>query len=130
MIKPIENYPDYFIDNRGNVFSIKSRSLKPLSKTYRKGYVFYRLSKDGKRYFIGAHRLVLMTFRPIDNCDSFEVNHINKIRDDNRLENLEWLTRTENVRYSRDGWSDQNVYAYFKRFGAYSKKYKLKFEWI
>lgn len=42
------------------------------------------------------HRLVLMTFNPIDNMEEYQCDHINSIRDDNRLENLRWVSRSEN----------------------------------
>lgn len=52
---------------------------------------------EGKFYLI--HRLVLMTFNPIENNKSYTVDHINGIRDDNRLENLRWASSDENIQY-------------------------------
>ena len=50
---------------------------------------------DGERKNVLVHRLVALHF--IDNPKGKpEVNHINHIRDDNRVENLEWVTKSEN----------------------------------
>lgn len=50
---------------------------------------------NGKRKGELVHRLVALHF--IDNPEGKpEVNHINHIRDDNRVENLEWVTKSEN----------------------------------
>lgn len=50
---------------------------------------------DGERKHVLVHRLVALHF--IDNLEGKpEVNHINHIRDDNRVENLEWVTKSEN----------------------------------
>ena len=43
-----------------------------------------------------VHRMVMMTFCPIPECETMEVNHKNMITTDNRLENLEWCTGEEN----------------------------------
>lgn len=50
---------------------------------------------NGKRHRV--HRLVAETFIPNPDNKSF-VDHINRIRDDNRVENLRWVTRSENER--------------------------------
>lgn len=70
---------------------------------YRDGYLYFNIiiyskGKQSKRSFI-AHRLVCMAF--LDNpmkkpC----VNHINGVKCDNRIENLEWLTYSENTMHS------------------------------
>ena len=43
-----------------------------------------------------AHRLVLLTFRPIPNAEELTVDHLNHNKRDNSLSNLEWVTREEN----------------------------------
>ncbi len=50
-----------------------------------------------KRYY--AHRLVLIAYSGFDLSDK-DVNHINGIKSDNRIENLEWCTRSENITHA------------------------------
>ena len=47
-----------------------------------------------------AHRMVLETFLPNENSQNLYVNHINGIKQDNRLENLEWCTASENTHHA------------------------------
>ena len=46
-----------------------------------------------------VHRLVLLTFRPIYNANEMTVNHIDCIKTNNNLFNLEWMTQAENNAY-------------------------------
>ena len=81
--------------SRKNVEYIKERLL---SQCFRR-YCFVVLSKESKRINKTVHRLVAIAFIP-----NFEnkpqVNHINGIRNDNRVENLEWNTSFENMQHS------------------------------
>lgn len=95
--KVIPNYEDYKVSNHGRVMSCKLKNpiiLKPQKRV--KGYVFVALCKEKSRAkFIDIHRLVLMAFVGMP-PDGKECDHINRIRDDNRLENLRWVTKVEN----------------------------------
>ena len=99
--------PYYYISNWGRIGSIASGNFQLLS-----------LAKDSDGYLnvclhLNAHiadnglvrwqinkrvnRLVIMSFYPLpENYEILEVNHINSIRDDNHLWNLEWSTSKEN----------------------------------
>lgn len=93
--KDIKGYPNYQISNLGNVWSVKrQRKLSPY--TNNKGYKAINIiAANGKRKGELIHRLVALAF--IDNPEGKpEVNHINHIRDDNRVENLEWVSKSEN----------------------------------
>lgn len=64
------------------------------------GYKLIGLHKNKKQYLKSVHRLVAEAFVPNPN-NYHIVNHINEIKDDNRAENLEWVTTQENVNHSR-----------------------------
>lgn len=96
---PIVGFENYLIDKNGDIVSLhRSRLLIP--SVDKDGYLSYTLvGKDGCPKTFRAHRLVLMTFDPIENEKSMQVNHRNGVKNDNRLENLEWVTSCENIRH-------------------------------
>lgn len=101
-IKKILGYENYMVDTEGNVFSIRKDGLKLLKPLKEKnGYLYVKLYLYNipKNFYI--HRLVMLTFNPNENSDNLTVNHKDENKTNNSLENLEWLTVGDNVRYSR-----------------------------
>lgn len=91
-------YKSYIVYSDGKVFSLaRNRFLKPYISD--NGYERIRICYDGKFESWTVHRLVAMMF--LDNAEGKnEVNHKNGIKTDNRVENLEWCTTSENQKHS------------------------------
>ena len=119
--KDIEGYEGYYqISNLGRVKSleqIKNNSLG--TKFYRKeqifkqqiskkGYCVATLNKEGKRKTLFVHRLVALAF--LENLDNKpQVNHKNCIKTNNEVENLEWVTGSENCKHSYENNLNTNL---------------------
>lgn len=99
MFKVIKEYPMYSVSTEGRIRKNSTGKILTPSKMP-SGYVQINLfTGDGRRKKELVHRLVAMTF--LRNDDHLpEVNHIDGVRDNNTLTNLEWVTHKENVRKS------------------------------
>lgn len=97
MEKEIKDFPGYTITDDGKVISYKFKEPKVM-KTWlqQSGYENIKLCKENQTYHFLIHRLVAEAFIPNPN-NLPEVNHKNKIRNDNRAENLEWCNRNDNL---------------------------------
>jgi len=105
-MKEINGFTGYYIDTNGRVFTEKKgvrnlkgelRELKPSKK--KTGYLYTNIywgKKITERASLRIHRVVYETFVGII-PEGFVVDHINDIKDDNRLENLQLLTPKDNT---------------------------------
>ncbi len=111
--KDIKGYEGlYRVSDMGKVKRIKHVSVRvshgnlPLKEKSmaisinRTGYCQVALTKNGLRKQKLVHRLVLSTFKPIDNEDEYQVNHIDGNPLNNSLDNLEWNTLSENIHHA------------------------------
>lgn len=112
----VRGYPNYLIYPDGRVWSKKSEIfLKP--RLTGKKYKYYAVNLwDGyscRNHKI--HRLVALYYIP--NPDNKrEVDHINRDKLDNRIENLRWVTRTENEMNKGRRCDSKNKYEYISHY--------------
>jgi hypothetical protein len=97
----LQNYPDYGCTPDGQVWSRKSGNWRALALTGNgEGYLKVKvIDIDGKVWTKKAHVLIAEAFLG-DRPESFDINHKNGIKTDNRVPNIEYLTRAENVRHA------------------------------
>ena len=89
----------YLVSTYGRVLSAPRSGTKKewhfLTPHFVAGYVQYQPVKDNKKKEYKAHRLVAKAFLPNPD-DKLEVNHIDGDKHNNRIDNLEWATTSEN----------------------------------
>lgn len=106
----LQNFPNYCINILGQVININTganvsiRTTPPGKKNIKGGYVVYHLTNlHNTKVSVGRHQLLCQTFKPKPPLDKkYIVNHLNGIPGDDRLENLEWVTYSENTQHAYD----------------------------
>lgn len=119
----------YEISTKGRIKSLgngkstnPNQCLEKIIKTglSRNGYIKCKLHKDGKRYYYNVHRLVALNF--IQNIDNKkEVNHKDGNKKNNSVENLEWVTSSENQKHAFKNGLQKRVYG-----SAHKQSKKIK----
>jgi len=119
---PIQGYEGYFINEDGDIFSnrfpanAKNKKLMLRAKSLKgNGYYQIDLWNNGKAKTVSIHRLLAMTYLP-DFRENLQVNHIDGNTTNNRLDNLEMVTASQNIvhalklglRYTHKGESVSN----------------------
>lgn len=95
---PVPGLEDrYKVSDSGRVRNMRGQEIKPI--LYDDGYHYVFLCKDNRTVKWRLARLVLTAFR---GPSPLEAGHKNHKRTDNRLRNLEWVTRVENERQKQD----------------------------
>ena len=101
--KDVKDYEGlYAVSNLGRIKRVvgkgckKERIIKP---NLVRGYYQVRLSKDGLVKPLYLHRIILETFNPIEGMDKLDCNHRDENKENNCLNNLEWLSHKENLNY-------------------------------
>lgn len=96
--KKIKEFPNYSVSDEGEVRNdLSGRMLTIFNNS--SGYKVVHISSDKSKKTVRVHRLVAQAFIANPQKKSC-VNHINGNRGDNRVENLEWCTHSENNAHS------------------------------
>ena len=124
--KKIEEYENYEISNQGNVRNINTgRILKPRKDT--NGYYFVHLYKNGIRKQFKIHRLVGFAFIP-NPQNLTEIDHIDRIRTNNSITNLRWISKSNNLRNRPKFKNSSSKYmgvCFHKRAGKYQARIQI-----
>ena len=106
----IKGYPDYYVTDTGIVYSRKSGRFKRLAQTDDgHGYAKVSLCNNTKPKVVKVHRLVAQAFIPNPE-NKPQINHKNGVRNDNRVENLEWCTNGENSKHSYECLNHKKIW--------------------
>ena len=123
----IDGFPNYVIHPVGTVLKIykhKTREMK--SWKDRKGYMRIALINNGKRKFFLVHRLLALHFIPNPENKPC-IDHIDAVKDNNNLHNLEWVTVAENNR--RRYLNNPRIQAEITKGNIYKRKNSWRWQY-
>lgn len=113
-MKQIKDYPNYYITKDGNVWSEKNKRF--LKANINKGYFYVVLSNLNVKKTFEIHKLLAITYLNHIPCGyKIVVDHINNIKTDNRVENLQLISPRENTSKDRKNGSSKYTGVYWDK---------------
>jgi hypothetical protein len=98
--KTINGFEKYYVLPCGNIYnSVRKTYVKPVMNAA--GYCNVSLCNNGIKQNTYIQRIVAEHLIPNNNANKTQVNHKNKVRHDNRIINLEWVTPSENMKHAK-----------------------------
>lgn len=99
--KPIPQFPNYEASKCGSVRRIGKTKSLALSKKINPTNTYYRLTlfKNGERHYHQLHRIIALTHIP-NPLQLSQIDHIDNDGTNNNVDNLEWVTPSENIKRS------------------------------
>lgn len=128
--RKVKDYENYEISNFGNIRNCKTNTIKKPSLN-EKGYLIINLYKKNKQKIFKISRLVAFAFIPNDDITKIEIDHIDRIRTNNNVDNLRWATRKEQMlnqdyhHRKKDGLHNITISSYgtyYVEFQTYEKR--------
>lgn len=116
----IRDHPGFKATRDGQIIGKRGKPL--IGCVGRCGYKEVLLSENGKTKRYLVHRLILSTFEPIENEKNFDVNHKDGNKLNNNISNLEWCTRSENIKHSYRNGLQKNVSNQYGSFRVLSER--------
>ena len=92
---PVKLHDKYILFHTGKVYSLYSKRFMKDFELNKSKYRCITFNINGKKKKFLIHRLIGLNFIPNPKNKRF-IDHINRKRDDNRINNLKWATRSEN----------------------------------
>lgn len=93
---------NYSVTQDGTVINNNTNYTLKGQKNKVNGYWSVNITVPGDKKRLYIHRMVAETFKPNPNSKNLEVNHIDGNKDNNHIDNLEWVTSAENKQHARE----------------------------
>ena len=121
--KPLRNFPSYNGSSEGRIMNIQTqRIMKP--NMNQKGYLQVCLRKNNQQYTVRVHKLIAETF--LGEHPGMDVRHKDLDKTNNRVNNLEWATRSETIQSAFDRGSKRPARCIPVRVVETGKEYSIR----
>lgn len=96
---PSKDFPMYDVSDLGRIRNSKTGRIKKVHPN-RKGYLQTCLRRNNQQYTVSVHVIVAKAFHVDSYVEGYDVNHKDGNKLNCRADNLEWMTRADNIRHA------------------------------